>query len=182
MQDEFGLLKRIPLTTVPQKLKEAEVPRQVGFADTTEHPEEGLEQGKQTLRPILVNLPAYIFLLRVIDERMEASLQRPIAAGRIGIQATARLNGEIGRLLHGLDGKIPDGLHNDGTLAADPRDDCGPVFVVMTPARLALFATAACPASQVSFPSMFRLTLVASGVIEFIRFDSPRQLALRLIG
>jgi hypothetical protein len=31
MQDEFGLLERIPLTTVSQKLKEAEVPRQQGY-------------------------------------------------------------------------------------------------------------------------------------------------------
>ncbi len=179
MQDEFGLLERIPLTTVSQKLQAAEVPRQVGFADTTERPEQGLEQGNQTLRPRLVTLPAYIVLLRVSDERMEVSLPRPRAAGRVGIQATARLNGEIGRLLYGLDRKIPDGLHDEGTLAADPRDACGPIFVLMTAARLALLATAACPASQVFFSSVLRLPRMASGVLEFIRFDSPRQLALR---
>jgi hypothetical protein len=43
LQDEFSLFKRIPLTRVPQKLKEAKVPWQVRFADTPEHPEVGLE-------------------------------------------------------------------------------------------------------------------------------------------
>ena len=39
LQDQFGLLKRILLTEVSQELEEAHIPRQVGLADTTEHPQ-----------------------------------------------------------------------------------------------------------------------------------------------
>jgi hypothetical protein len=59
MQDHLGLLERSLLTNVPQELKELEVPRQVGFADTAKHLQLVLELRKQALRPIFMNLAAY---------------------------------------------------------------------------------------------------------------------------
>jgi hypothetical protein len=40
----------------------------------------------------------------------------------------------------GPDGTIPDRLHDDNPLTADPRDHGWPVFVIMPPAGLALLA------------------------------------------
>lgn len=42
LQDQFGLLARIPLTKVPEKLKESDVPREVAFTETAKDPEVGL--------------------------------------------------------------------------------------------------------------------------------------------
>ena len=85
---------------------------------------------------------------QLIDVLVEVTLQRPIATGRIGIQATPRLHGDVGCLLDRLDREILDGMYNDGTLATDPHDDCRSVFVILPPARLALLAATACAASQ----------------------------------
>jgi hypothetical protein len=46
------------MPNVPQELKEPEIPRQVGFADATKHPQVGLQQGEEALRPILMHLTA----------------------------------------------------------------------------------------------------------------------------
>jgi len=73
LQDPFGLLARIPLTKVPQELKEPEVSRQVRFADTTKHLEVRLEQCKETLGSILVYVTTCVFLLRVIDDRVHSA-------------------------------------------------------------------------------------------------------------
>src|SRR5687768_9750900 len=117
-----------------------------------------------------MHVTACILLLRMIDELMAVSLQRPIAPGRVGIQPTARLDRTVGRLLHGLDGKILDRLHDDSPVTAHPRDHGGPIFVIMAPAGLALLAAPTRPTSQGLLAPLFRLPLVASGVIEFIRF------------
>src|SRR5262245_19373804 len=122
-----------------------------------------------------MHLTTRIFLLRMVHEIMPIARQCPIATGRVGIEPTARLNGDVGCLLYGPDGKIPDRLHHDGSLAADPRDDRWPVFVIMPPARLALLAATPWSASQQLFPTVLRLALVPSRVIEFIRFDSAFQ-------
>ena len=58
MQDHLGLLERRLLPSVPQELKEPEVPRQVGFADPAKHPQIGFKQRKQALRPIFMDLAA----------------------------------------------------------------------------------------------------------------------------
>ena len=63
MQDQFGLLERGLLTKVPQELKEPNVPWQIQLADAAKHSEVGLEQGEQTLRPILMHLAAGVFFL-----------------------------------------------------------------------------------------------------------------------
>ena len=77
-------------------------------------------------------LTAGIFLLRMIDEVVHVAPQRPVAAGRVGIEATARLHGEVGRLLHRLDREVPRRLDDGTTLAAHPGDDGRAILVVVT--------------------------------------------------
>jgi hypothetical protein len=52
----------------------------------------------------------------------------------------------------------------------------------MTPAELTLLAATTRLASQALCPALFRLALLASDVVEFIRFNGPLYLALHLIG
>jgi hypothetical protein len=52
------LLKRVVLTKAAQELQEPDVPRQVAFTHAAKHSQIRLEQGKETLRPILIHLPA----------------------------------------------------------------------------------------------------------------------------
>src|SRR4029434_1585374 len=66
IQDHLGLLKRRQLMKVAQELKEAHIPRQVGFAEPTKYPQIGLQQRKEALRSILMPVPTRVFLLRVI--------------------------------------------------------------------------------------------------------------------
>ena len=54
---------------------------------------------------------------------MHIALERPIAAGRVRIQPTARVDGEVRSLLHGLYGEIFGRLDDDRPLATDPGDD-----------------------------------------------------------
>src|SRR5215831_4104880 len=129
-----------------------------------------------------MHFPARIFLLRMIDELMEIALQRPIAAGGVRVEPTARVHREVRRLLHRGDGEIAGRLEDDGSLATDPGDDGGPVFVVMPPTGLTLLAASTRAASQRFLPALFRLALLPGGVIEVIRFDGALQLALHLVG
>jgi hypothetical protein len=101
---------------------------------------------------MLMHVAACLFLLCVIDEPMAVSLQRPIAVGGVRIEPSACVDGEVGRLLHGLDRKILDDLYDDGTLAAHPRDDRRPVFVIVPPARLARLAATTRSASPELLP------------------------------
>src|SRR5262249_38859476 len=50
------------------------------------------------------------------------------------------------------------------------------------PAGLAFLAATTRSAAQMFFPALFRLPLLARGVIEFIRFHGARQLPLHLVG
>jgi hypothetical protein len=113
---------------------------------------------------------------------LERGLQRPIAAGRVRVQPTARLHGEVGGLLHGLHGEITGRLDDDRALAADPRDNRRSVFVIMTPAGLALLTTPTCSAPQRLLPALRRLPLVASGMVEIIGFDGAFELVMHLVG
>src|SRR5689334_3601948 len=133
---------------VAQELKEAHIPRQVSFAETPKHPQIGLQQRKEALRPILMHVPTGIFLLRVIDKVMDIALERAIAAGRVRIEPTACLDREVGRFLHRLDGKVPRRLDHDTSLAADPGDDGGSVLVVMAAPGLAFLAAPPWRAAQ----------------------------------
>src|SRR4029434_7134722 len=86
-------------------------------------------------------LPTRVFLLRVVHRVMLIARNQPVAAGRVRVELTAGLHGQIGRLLHRLDRKVPGRLDYDTTLATHPGDDCRPIFVVMAPPGLALLAT-----------------------------------------
>jgi hypothetical protein len=131
---------------------------------------------------MLVHLPTRRFRLRRLDEFMEVSRQRSITAGGVGIEPTARLHGYVGCWLHRRDRKIPGRLHHDGTLAAHPREDRRPVFVVMTTARLARLAATTRPASQGLGPTVLGLALLASRVLACIRVHRARPLAIHLRG
>jgi len=63
IHDHVGLLKRRQLRKVAQELQEPDIPWQGGFAHTTKGPQVRLEQGEQTLCPILVHVTARLFLL-----------------------------------------------------------------------------------------------------------------------
>ena len=52
----------------------------------------------------------------------------------------------------------------------------------MAPARLALLPTTTGAATQGLLPTLLRLPLVASGMIEVIRFHRPVELAMHLVG
>src|SRR5215831_799956 len=129
-----------------------------------------------------MHLAACVFLLRMVDVRMEVSLQGLIAAGRVGVEPTIRLDGEVSGFLHRADGAIPDRLHDDRPLTAYPRDHGRPVFVIMAPTGLTFLAATTRPTSQVFFATLFRLPLIPSGVIEIIRFDRTLQVAIHLVG
>src|SRR5215471_845392 len=129
-----------------------------------------------------MHVTARIFLLRMVDKVMRIALQRAIAAGRVGIEPTARLDCEVGPFLHCLDSKVPRRLDHHPSLATDPGDDRRPVFVVVPPTGLALLAATTRSAAQRFFPALLRLPLLAGGVIEFIRFHGARQLPLYLVG
>src|SRR5438445_640922 len=129
-----------------------------------------------------MDLPAGVFLLRMIDVLVEVPLYRPIATGRIGIQATARLHSKIGRFLHRLHGEIFGRLNDDRPLATDPGDDRRTVFVVVPPTGLAFLAALPRAASQGLLPTLLGLPLVAGSMVEVIRFHRAFQLAVHLIG
>src|SRR5215467_10608346 len=106
-----------------------------------------------------MDLAPCIFLLCMIDIVMHIALERPIAAGRVRIQPTARVDCEVRSLLHGLHGKIFGRLDDDRSLATDPGDDRRTVFVVVSPTGLAFLAATTRSAAQMLFPALFRLPL-----------------------
>ena len=110
---------------------EAHIPRQVGFADPPKHPQIGLQQRKEALRPILMHVPTRVFLLRVIHCVMLIARDQPVAAGRVRIEHTAGLHGEVGGLLHRLDREIFGRLDDDRPLATDPRNNRRSIFVIV---------------------------------------------------
>src|SRR5262245_50719851 len=164
------------LTKVAEELKEPDVPWQIELADPMKPPEVGFEQGEQTLSAIFVHVPTGVRFLGVISERMHIALQRPIAAGRIGLEPAAYLHGQVGGLLDRLHREIFGRVDHHGTLAAGPRDDRRAIFVVMAPARLALLTTTTRSAPQRLLPALLGLSLVAGGMREVIRFHrKPRH-------
>jgi len=163
-------------------LKEADVAREVGFAETSKNPQVRLEQGEQTLRPILVHVTPGVLFLGVIHERVHIARKRSLAARRVGVEPTPRLDGEVRRLLDRLDREIPGRLDDDRPLAAHPRDNSRPVFVIMPSTGLALLATPTCVASQRLLTTTWRLPLAARGVVEVIRFHRALQLAIGFVG
>src|SRR4029450_12472481 len=128
-----------------------------------------------------MHVTARIVLLRMVDKVVCIALQRAIAAGRVGIEPTACLDREVGRFLHRLYGKVPRRLNHDTSLAADPRDDGGPILVVMAAPGLTFLAASPWRAAQCLFPTLLGLALVASGMIQVVGFDRPCQLPPHLI-
>src|SRR5438094_1717938 len=112
---------------------------------------------------------------------MHVALHRPIAAGRVGIEPTACLDRHVHGFLHRLDSEILDGMDHNSTLPTHPRNNRGPVFVIMAPTRLAFLAATTRSATQRFLPALFCLPLLTRSVIEVIRFDSALQLAIYLI-
>src|SRR5215831_13051071 len=133
---------------VAQELKEAHIARQGGFTDPSKHTQIRLEQRKETRGSVLMHLPARVFLLRVVHRVTCIAHYQPIAAGRVRVEPTARLHGEVGSLLHRLDRKVPRRLDHDTALAAHPGDNGRSVFVVMTAPGLALLAAPPWRAAQ----------------------------------
>src|SRR5215467_9637953 len=107
---------------------------------------------------------------------------QPVAAGRVRIELTAGLHGEVGGLLHCFDRKVPCRVDHDRSLTTDPGDDRRTVFVVVPPTKLAFLAATTRSAAQMFFSALLRLPLLASGVIEVIRFHGALQLPLYLVG
>src|SRR5215831_18681179 len=73
-------------------------------------------------------------------------------------------------------------MEYNGTLSADPGADRGAVLVVMTPARLTLFAATPWPPSERLGPALLGLAFIPSDVIELIRLNRAFQLTISFIG
>jgi hypothetical protein len=90
------------------------------------------------------------------------------------------VDGEVCSLLYGLHGAIFGRLDDDRPRATDPGEERRMVFIIVPPPGLAFLAAPTRSATQMSFPTLFRLVLLASGVREFIRFHvfamHPQQL------
>src|SRR5215471_1515615 len=118
-----------------------------------------------------MHITARLFLLRVVDIRVEVSRERPITAGGVGVEPTADVDGEVRGLLHRLHREIAGRLEDDCPLATAPGDNRWPIFVVVPPTRFTLLAASTCPTSPPLLATPFRLALLAGGVIEVIGFD-----------
>src|SRR4051812_29567633 len=104
-----------------------------------------------------------ICLLRMIHVLMYVARHRPIATGGVCVEPTARLHGEVRRLLHCFDGEIAGRLDDDRPLAAAPGDDRRPVFVIMPPPGLTFLAAPTRAAPQRLLATALRLALLAGG-------------------
>src|SRR5262245_47896500 len=118
----------------------------------------------------------------MVNKVVHIALQRAIATGRVGIEPPARCDGEVGRFLYRLHGKIPRALYDDSPLTANPSDDGRPVFVVVATPGLALLTAPPWLATQRFLPTLLGLACLPGSVIEVIGFDRPLQLPLHLVG
>ena len=104
---------------------------------------------------------------------MRIARDQPVAAGRVRVELAAGLHGEVGRLLHRLDGKVPCRVDHHAPLAAHPGDNGRPILVIVAPPRLTFLATPPGLAAQRFCPARLGLSLVSGGVIEVVGFDRP---------
>jgi hypothetical protein len=81
-----------------------------------------------------------LYSKRMLDKLVHVALQCAVAVGGVRVEPAARLDSEVRGLLYRLDGEITRRLDDDSSLATDPGDDRGPIFVVMPPAGLTLLA------------------------------------------
>ena len=118
----------------------------------------------------------------MIDIGMHIALQGPIAAGRVRVQPTAGLDGEVSRLLHCLHCEIAGRVDDDRPLATDPGNNGWPVFVVVPPPRLAFLAATTRSATQGLRATVLGLALLAGDVIEVIRLHRALQPTIGFVG
>src|SRR5262249_34754749 len=126
--------------------------------------------------------PARILLLSMINIGMHIALQGSIAARRVRVETTARLHGEVRRLLDCLHGEIAGRLDDDRPLPTDPGDNRRPILVIMAPTGLAFLPPATRAAPQRLLATALRLPLVPGGVVEVIGFHGACHLAVGFVG
>jgi hypothetical protein len=95
LQDQLCLVAGLSLMNVPQAVKEPEIPWSVSFAEATQHPPVGLEEGEEARRPLFMHLAAGLFLLRLMDQCLAVPLQRPLATGQVRIQPPADVDSPV---------------------------------------------------------------------------------------
>ena len=83
--------------------------------------------------------------------------------------------------MHRLHREILGRLEHDGTLAAHPGDNGRPIFLVVSPARLAFLTAPTRPVPQRLLPALTCLALLARGVGEFIRLYGALSLPISLV-
>src|SRR5262245_37995346 len=99
----------------------------------------------------------------------------PVAAGRVRVEHTAGVHGEVGGLLYRRRREIFGRMNHDTPLAAHPGDDGRPVLVIVAPPGLAFLATTPWLAAQRFRPAFLGLSLLSGRVIEIIGSDRPSQ-------
>src|SRR5712691_3973855 len=129
-----------------------------------------------------MDITACIFLLGMSNIVMHIALQGSIAARRVGVEPTARLHGEVRRLLDRLHREIAGRLDDDSPLPTDPGDNRRPILVIMATTGLAFLPPATRSAPQRLLATAWRLPLVPGGVVEVIGFHGACQLAVGFIG
>src|SRR5215475_1361641 len=97
------------------------------------------------------------------------------------VELSATSEGHVSTTKFGGMCEILDGMDHNSTLPTHPRNDRGPVFVIMAPTRLTFLAATSRSAPQCLLPALCGLPLLTSSVIEVIRFDRTLQLAIYLI-
>src|SRR5262245_62594499 len=118
----------------------------------------------------------------MINIIMHLALQGSIAARRVCVEPTARLHGEVRRLLDRLHSEIAGRLDDDRPLSTDPSDNRRPILVIMATTGLAFLPLATRAAPQRLLATAWRLPLVPGGVVEVIGFHGTCQLAVGFIG
>src|SRR3989442_10331266 len=96
---------------------------------------------------MLVSVAARECLLRMVDALVHVALHRPVAARGVRGEPTARVHGEVSRLLDRLHREIAGRLDDDSPLPTDPGDNRRPILVIMATTGLAFLppATRAAP-------------------------------------
>jgi hypothetical protein len=178
---QLGLLTRRQLTKVPQELEDPQRAWQLRFADAPQHTQGGFEQREQRRGSVLLPVPAYRLFLRMLDAVVHVALERPRAAGRVGVEPPARAHRGLGGCLPRLPREIFARLGDDSPWATAPRTKRRPVGVIMAPAGRALLAPATRAAAQRLLAAPCGWALVAGGGIEVIGLDCPFQLARSVV-
>src|SRR5262245_21513591 len=101
-----------------------------------------------------------VLFLGMINIVMHIALHRPIATGRVGVEPTARLHSEVRRLLDRFHGEVSGRLDDDRPLPTASGNNRRSIFVIVSPARLALLTPPPGAATQVFFATLLGLALL----------------------